>query len=45
MTQEARLAPNYGGFVLFRYDFMFHPPAEQAAVAGREMQNLKSILK
>jgi hypothetical protein len=44
MTQQARLCENYGGVVLFRYDFMFEPPAAQALAAEREMANLKAIL-
>jgi uncharacterized lipoprotein YddW (UPF0748 family) len=45
MTQSARKYENYGGFVLFRYDFMFEPPEAQAAAVMAEIANLKGILK
>jgi uncharacterized lipoprotein YddW (UPF0748 family) len=45
MTQSARRYSNYGGIVLFRYDFMFEPPESQAAAVMAEIANLKGILK
>ncbi len=45
MTQEARRYDNYGGIVLFRYDFIFNPPAVQASAAQKEIANLRGILK
>ncbi len=44
MVEYARTMKHYGGFVLFRYDFVFEPSNQTKAQIATEIENLKSIL-
>lgn len=44
MVETARTANSYGGFMLFRYDSLYNPPASVASQIKTELNNLKDIL-
>lgn len=43
MVADARNSSNYGGFVLYRYDYVFNPPSNIKSAVQKENKNLKSI--
>lgn len=45
MVLQAREESNYNGFVLFRYDSLFHPSSAVKGQMNKEIDKLKEVLK